>query len=305
MRKPLAIVNPAAAGGRAGRRWPEFRAELVRALGDIDSVMTSASGDAKTMAERAVGEGRETVLSVGGDGTLHEVVNGLSGKDGPPPYLRLGIVNCGSGGDFCRTLGLVPGATSVAVAAERGTERSVDLGRILTQGADAPQWFVNIANAGFSGEVTEVIAGSRLPRMIGPKLAYLVAVASVMRRYRGRRVRLGLDGAPPLQLDISTLAIANGRYFGSGMLVAPMADPGDGVLDLIVFLSTPKIGLTDLRRVYDGSHLGHPAVRTFRARSIRLEPADGAAVLADADGERVGKLPVDIDCRPAALRLIA
>lgn len=305
MRKPLAIVNPAAAGGRAARRWPALAAEIGRALGGFDIRITAAPGDATRLAAEAVAEGRGTLIAVGGDGTLHEVANGIAratGGSGDGP--ALGIVNWGSGGDFCRSLGIPPGPQAFLRAMDAGRTRAIDLGRIAGDGAAAPVWFINIANAGFSGEVTQVIARSSMPRRIGPKLAYLFAVVSVMRHYRGRRVLIGLDGAAPFELDISTMAIANGRYFGSGMHVAPMADPGDGLLDLVVFLSAPKIGLTEMRRIYDGSHVDHPAVRLFRAASIRLTSPDGREVLTDADGEPVGALPATVDCRPAALRLI-
>jgi YegS/Rv2252/BmrU family lipid kinase len=303
--RPFVIVNPAAAAGRTGRRWPGLETRLRAVLGDADVHQTTGPGDAARLAARAVGEGRTRVVAVGGDGTMSAVVDGLASSGAQPGQVTLALVNAGSSGDFCRFLGLPPGSDASLAALRDGRSRLVDIGRItdLSAAPAAPVHFLNVANAGFSGEVTLAMQRSRLKRLVGARLAYVPVILGLLRRYPGARLRLTLDGAQDLEARVSMLAVANGQYFGAGMWIAPQARVDDGRFDVVLVRQDGRIRQSDLRLIYSGRHLAHPAVEVFRAASLTIRAADGADVLTDADGELVFPLPVRIDCLPGALRL--
>ena len=140
--------------------------------------------------------------------------------------------------------------------------------------------------------------------LFGATALYLVSCLSAMRRFDGRRVTLSLDEAGPIEMLVSMVAVANGRYFGGGMKVAPDANPGDGELDIVVLLQEPRVRPMEMRLVYAGAHLSHPAVRAMRCRRLSAQCTDGRPVSIEADGEIVGLAPAAFEVVPDALTLL-
>ncbi len=305
----VVIVNPNSQGGALGRKWPEL-ADTIRRQLPFEVVRTSGPGDATRLAADALRGGAEIVVAVGGDGTINEVANGFF-ADGKPvaPGAALAILPYGTGGDFVRTTHIPKDWAQAVQVLAKGTRRTIDVGRLdhaTAAGPDGVRMFVNIASFGLSG-VTDRFA-NRSKKRFGGKLSFLAATTRALFAYDNQRVRLIFDDQPAAAVDmtISTVAVANGRYFGGGMFIAPEAELDDGFFDVVAL---GDFGLADFvlrsRRLYDGTHLALDKVSHRRARVVRAEPAaPGQVVELDVDGETPGILPATFRVVPRGLDLI-
>ena len=308
--KPVLIVNPRSGGGKTGKMWSEMRPAIERALGGAEVVHTERTGHAIDLAHDAVKAGAELVVAVGGDGTFNEVAGGvLRAKS----EARVGLIGQGTGGDFRKTLGLEHRLDKYLEALASGRERALDVGHLsyAAEGektATRERHFVNITSAGMGGLVDKYVASAS--RAMGGKAAYFGAsLKALVNSARGRvRCKVTLDGETrEVVLSSIMLAVCNGRYFGSGMHVAPMALPDDGIFEVVSMDAPTKLGFA-LRsgKIYDGKHLTDAATTHLRCSKIEmtLENADVAdRFLLDVDGEPLGGLPCTITCMPKALVL--
>jgi len=308
---PLVIVNPHSGGGKTGRTFSSMQQTFEAALGTIDVVFTTRVGHAIELAYDGAKKNRELVVAVGGDGTLNEVVNGVmraaeEGSRAP----EVAIVGQGTGGDFRKTLGLEHRLDKYLEAIVSGRVRAIDIGRIKYRdeaGAEKTRHFVNILSAGMGGLVDRYVADSS--RVLGGKAAYFGA--SFRALVRAKRGRLNCDvtsegKSSPKKIQTYMLAICNGRYFGSGMHVAPMAKFDDGKFEVVSIDAPSKVAFgVSSQRIYDGSHIGKSGIEHFSCERISLDLVNEDArdvFLLDCDGEPIGGLPIEVECLPGALR---
>jgi YegS/Rv2252/BmrU family lipid kinase len=308
--RTVLVVNPSAQNGQLGRRWPELAADLRRELGGFEEVMTAAPGDATRLTRQALEGGAGAVVAVGGDGTINEVVNGFFDGDRPvAPSALLGILPFGTGGDFRKTIPLPKDTREAARVLAARKSRTIDVGHLEMTGPDgAPhsRIFINIASFGMSGLVDEYV--NKTSKRLGGRLSFMLATARAGLSYENQRVRLVFDGdeSAPADLTINTVAVANGRYFGGGMFVAPQAELDDGQFDVVALGDMGKLDfIRHSRKIYAGTHLGLDKVSQRRARVVRAEPIGQGPVRLDVDGETPGTLPATFRVLPAALRLVA
>jgi diacylglycerol kinase (ATP) len=260
-------------------------------------LVADSGAQAELECHRAVADGVAAIVAVGGDGTVHQVLQAVAGTDVP-----LGVIPAGTGNDFARCLGLpddlLAAADQVHLALDGGAYREIDLARLTTPD-DAVRWFGAVLAAGFDAVVNE--RGNRMRWPAGAR-RYDLAIVLELLRLRPRRYAIALDGVRQ-ELDAVLVAVGNTAAYGGGMRIAPDADPTDGLLDLVYAGPMSRGALMRIKpRIYDGGHLAHPAVHTVRAREIMINAAD---VVCYADGERISPLPVTITAVPAALRLLA
>ncbi|MGE5185582.1 MAG: diacylglycerol/lipid kinase family protein, partial [Acidobacteriota bacterium] len=301
--RTVVIVNPQSQGGKLGKRWTELADTLGRAF-PFDEAMTQAPGDATRLAREALRGGAERIVAIGGDGTINEVLNGFF-EDGQPvaPEASLGLIPYGTGGDFRRTLGLPVAIADAAAVIAANKRRKIDVGLLDLMSRDGKpvrRMFANIASFGVSGVVDRLVneSGKKLGR-----LSFAVATARATWSYKNQRVELVFDGKDRVELTINTVAVANGRYFGGAMMVAPNAEVDDGKFD-VVALGDFNFGdlLKSGRRLYKGTHLSMDKVTTRHARIVEARAVDaGATVELDVDGECLGKLPARFELLPAAV----
>lgn len=312
--RPLLIVNPRSAGGKTGEIFDQMREPIRRALGEFDVQCTEGPRHASDLARAAALEGRETVVAVGGDGCIHEVVNGLmQARAQGAASTRMGIIGQGTGGDFRKTLGLEHRLDRYCATIARGETRRIDVGRFSYRthhGAEAEAYFVNILSAGIGGLVDRIV--SETSKALGGTIAYLGAsVRGLIESRVGRlRCRITLDGeAREEEISTRNIAVCNGRYFGSGMKVAPMAELDDGLFEVVDLGDAPRLRFfLASSRLYTGKHIGHPDVRHFRCQRLEMELLNQDAAdhfLLDVDGEPLGRLPISISVEPRALEVLA
>lgn len=303
--KTVAILNPAAARGRTARRWPSIERMLLRAFPDLQGRFTERPGHAAELTRRAIEEGAELIIAVGGDGTVNETVNGFFGADGRllRPETKLGLIPIGTGSDLQRTLQIPSEAEAAVEVLRAGVTVNIDIGKARLTGHDgAPleRYFINLLSFGMGGAVA-VRAKNFFSR---GRTAFFYATLAVALGYRGRSVRLTLDGEPhAAAYRIMNIAIGNGRYHGGGMHPCPRASVSDGLLDVttIGYLNLVEL-IRDVRILYSDDVYRHPKARHFRARKIRADSDE--ATLVEVDGEALGRLPLEVEVIPKILPLI-
>lgn len=304
--RTVIIVNPKSQGGKLGERWTEIGETIGRAF-PYDAVHTRGPGDATLLTREALRGGAERIVAIGGDGTVNEVVNGFF-EDGVAiaPDATFALIPFGTGGDFRKTTGMSTEIDAAAAVIAANKRSKIDVGRLdLTtmSGGRATRMFANIASFGVSGVVDRMVneSGKKLGR-----LSFMLATARATWSYTNQRVQLVFDGKHRVEATINTVSVANGRYFGGGMMVAPNAELDDGVFDVIAIgdLGLREI-LTSAPRLYKGTHLSLDKVTARRARVVEAEGIDPKAVIElDVDGENLGKLPARFEVVPAALWMV-
>lgn len=307
----VVIVNPNAKGAAVGKRWPALAAKL-RAAAPLEfaSRLTQGPGHATQLTREALRDGAAMVVAVGGDGTINEVVNGFfDGGRATHPAARFGVLPLGTGGDFRRTLGMPTDAATAARVLAAGKHQAIDVGLVTfatAAGGTASRAFVNVASFGVSGEVVRIVnqSGKRL----GGRLTFMLASLRASAGYENQRVRLTFDDdtANAVEVTLNVCAVANGRYFGGGMQIAPHALLEDGAFDVttlgdLTFAET--LGMAT--KIYRGAHLGHPKATSRRARAVEAHPlTPQQRVSLDIDGEGLGQLPARFAVLPSALRVV-
>lgn len=312
-KRPVLVVNPKSGGGATGRTFAALRETIERSLGEVVVTMTERPGHGIDLAREAATAGHPLVIAVGGDGTIHEVVNGLmqARAASGPDKTALGIIGQGTGGDLRKTLGIEHRLDKYIDAIASGRTQSLDVGR-FTGGGKEGHYFVNILSVGMGGLVDRYVADAS--RLLGGKAAYFGASLKALVNARLGNVRCTLtkaDGSTEEHTIRSfMIAICNGKYFGGGMKVAPMAGPSDGIFELVALGPTSKIGFAMTSgSIYSGDHMSQAGTVHLRGVKMRLELLNQDAVrdvfLLDVDGEPMGTLPLEIECVPAAITLRA
>ena len=306
---PLVIVNPESAGGATGRAWPRLASELRSHFGAFAVAFTERVGEATEIAEREARAGRGLVIACGGDGTISEVANGIlrSGSGA-----ELGVLPSGTGGDFRRTLGVPVRAADAARSLRKGRTRASDAGRVTffnERGEEESRFFLNVASFGMGGEVIRRVKSREgLPagaaRLLGGRLSFAAAALRSALTFEKPTVRVALDGGAESQLTVANFCVANARYFGGGMKIAPEAKLDDGLFDVVAVgdVSAAKV-LTNSYRLYLGTHLGMSEVHHARARRVSARPVSDDVVKLEVDGELAGRLPAEFEILPGALRV--
>jgi YegS/Rv2252/BmrU family lipid kinase len=310
MEPTILIVNPQARGGWLKRRWPRIEPILRNALGPLKVCFTKQQGDGRPLARDAVKSGAKLVVAMGGDGTASEVSAGLlehqDSSHESEPTCSFGYLPCGTGGDLRRTLGTPDELEDAARAIAASKGRHIDAGRLDYIGNDGrPQrgYFINVASAGIGGLVD--IYANRSSKILGGKVTFFLASLRATWNYRNAAVKVRLDDRPMREHRIYLVAVANGRYCGGGMHMAPTAVIDDGLLEVVLMgdLSLAEaVGLS--RKIYAGTHLSVPKVSCTRVRTVTVEPCDPSEqVLLDVDGETPGRLPATWSVMPGAIHL--
>lgn len=298
MPSTVLVVNPRAGRGRVGRELPRLVQVLTAAGAEPIVLATEFPGHATELARRATDEGADTVVAVGGDGTVNEVVNGLIVDDRARGHAALGVVSAGSGADFARTFAL-PGHADGGVRGIIGPATPIDVVRLTFQSEHGPtnRYFVNVAEAGM-GAAT-VAAADRLPRRLG-KARYLVAFWPTLARFQPCEVTVTVDDQSSTATAHNVI-VANAGYFGGGMKISPKSKPDDGVVEVQVNIGPKRQAFTLIPRVYRGTHLPNKRIVEMSGRRGTIETEEPMPV--EADGEVLGTTPMQFEVLPGILQM--
>ncbi len=295
------IVNPKGSGGKVGQQWPALRETLLQGGLCFDAELTEYPRHATEIARRALDDGFRYFVVVGGDGTVHEAVNGLVVERRVPPDVTLSIIPGGTGSDYIRVLGISRDPAEACRTTLGQATRLMDIGEIqcMRDGQPHTRYFVNVAGLGFDSEVCERV--NRSSKRISGTVPYLTSLVLTLFSYHNKDIQLTIDGRQS-QGRFNSVVVCNGQYFGGGMWVGPRAAPDDGLFDVVLLGDLSKLEfLRNVPRVYKGTHLTHPKVTSMHATEVHVEAAQRMFI--QAEGELVGEAPATFRLLPGALNL--
>jgi YegS/Rv2252/BmrU family lipid kinase len=294
------LVNPASANGSTGRRWPEV-ARRAAALGLVgETRLSERPGHLADLAAGAVADGATQLVVVGGDGTVHEVVDGLA-RAGASDRVELGLIPFGTGRDFARSLRIPRRLDDALEVVRGGRVRTVDIGRATyaSDNGEAVAHFANFAGAGISGAIAD--RANRTTKAFGGRLSFIWATLAVFTRWQPTEMTVEIDGERRQVLLLEALAM-NGDYTAGGMWVAPEASLEDGTFDVVLIGDFSKAEFTTtFPKIYRGTHVSHAKVEIVRARELRVDAPSPLPIV--LDGEQPGTTPVRFEVVPGALRV--
>lgn len=307
---PLVVVNPKSASGTTREKWSATAADLRAHFGPFSVAFTKSQGDGIEIAERAANAGRRFIIACGGDGTINEVANGIlrSGQDA-----ELGILPSGTGGDFRRTLDMPSGTREAAAALRNGETKTIDVGKAAFHGHEGDtvtRFFLNVSSVGLAADVIRRVKSAKvfdwLPvDALRGRANFAVSTLRELIGLEPPTVRVRFDDGEEHSLKTVALCVANARYFGGGMMIAPDAKLTDGLLDVINIGDLTALNvLTNVHSLYRGTHLDMKQVHSRRAKKVQVAAADASqAIHLETDGELPGRLPVTYEIVPSALRV--
>lgn len=291
-------MNPAAAGGTTGKRWPEIAHRAAARGLDGDALISERPGHLTALAADAVAGGATQVVVVGGDGSVNEVVNGIADA----PGVELAVIPRGTGWDFVRTFDIPRDLDAAVDVALTGSVREIDLGAVTYRawgGEEARSIFANVASAGISGAIAQ--RANQSSKALGGKVSYYWATLAVFVGWETGEMRVTVDGESRSGKMIDAV-VCNGRYLGGGMMMCPEAEPDDGVFDVLLIGDVTKRDLLlVLPKTYRGNHLPHPRLELLRCKVVTVESAEPLPI--ELDGEQPGTTPARFEILPRALRL--
>jgi len=280
------LANPAAAGGRAMQVLAQAR-PVLESGAEVRAVETRGLDHALDEAAAAAAAG-ETVVAVGGDGTVGALAGAL--RDAPVP---LAILPGGRGNDFARVLGIPFDAVEAAEVVLAGRERVVDVAEVDGRP------FVGIASLGFDSDANRIANETKIVR---GNLVYVVAALRALAAWKHASYTVTVDGERHEWRGFS-VAVGNSKAYGGGMMLIPHAEVDDGLLDVFLSGESSKLGfLRDLPKVFKGDHVGNPSVRFLAGREVTVDADRPFTVY--ADGDPIGELPVTVTVRERCLRVV-
>jgi diacylglycerol kinase (ATP) len=294
--KAVFLVNPASANGATAKRWPKLYAR-ARELGlDGEQRLSERPGHLTELAREAAAVG-QLIVVVGGDGTLNEVVNGIVGT-----AAEIAVLPNGTGQDFGRTHDIPTRFDDAVAVALRGVAREVDLGRVTfvgPGGAETTRVFANVSSAGMSGAVAaRANAGSKA---LGGKTTFYYALVREFLAWQNTDVTVSYEGGHR-HGPMHDVIVANGRWHGGGMKLAPDAEPDDGLFDVVLIGDVTKLDFaTTAPKLYSGRHVTHPRVEVIRSATVGVDAAQPLPI--ELEGETVGTTPARFEIVPQAIRV--
>lgn len=314
MNKTLVILNPASGRGRAEKHWPEVEKELRAAGVEFDLERTHQSLHAVQLAWDACNRGYERVVSVGGDGLAHEVINGLIRASNEGPTIPLGIIPLGNGNDFIKSLpppckvGENHDDLQVAIKRIVANQTALfDLGKLTGDkpalGHTHPDYFQNGTDVGFGAFVARDTLWTR--KYLHGIPMYLASVFRTLAKYQVPHLRIELDGGRVYDQTSTMTMIANGRCFGGGFWAAPDALADDGQFDIMKAKGVGRLTVLGLiPRIMKGTHTTHPAVEMLHASRVVIDSREPLVVEADGEIPFVEAHHLEIELLPRKLCVI-
>jgi diacylglycerol kinase (ATP) len=296
----LLILNPAAGKGKGKKQFDTIRIALENRFRNLETQISEYHGHVVEISKKAVNDGYRRIITVGGDGTPFEVVNGIYGEGVPVGDIELGMIPAGTGNSFLRDFA----AADQRIWLENvlsGTTRQVDVVEFtyFKEGKQVKNYYLNIMGIGLIADIL---------KLTNEKLKFLGAMsygaAVLIRLFRGmhNRMKVTVDGET-VEMKNSAMVISNSRYTGGEMKIAPMADTSDGKVDMIVFNEVNRREILDIfLKVFKGKHIGHPKVKTFRGSEMTVDTEPRQLLM--ADGELLGETPMTLNVLPNKLRIL-
>ena len=298
------IVNPTAGGGLAAKRWPAIAAALEEEGLNFVQSFTECPGHATDLTRHYLKEGYQLIISVGGDGTNNEVINGFFHQDKAVNNgAAVGFISSGTGSDLIRTLGIPKDYNKAIRHLIASPVRTVDVGKVgfvSNGGTSDSRYFINIAGMGLDAETVGRV--NRTSKAFGGFISFFWGTFISLLMYHNRDMVIKVDGKEVYNGPVTTILIGNGRYAGGGMQLAPFARMDDGLFDIVIMKDLKKSDLLlNLPQVYKGKHIDHPKILFLRGKNISVISLKEA--LLNLDGEQPGRAPMNIELLQSSIKI--
>ena len=307
--KWLVVVNPMASVGKSGKDWPVIRQKLVDAGIDFDDILTEYPRHAIEIVRNAIVEkGYRKFISVGGDGTNNEVINGIFTQDVVPTNdITMATIPIGTGNDWRRTFNIPLEYDDVIEIIKTGNVFVHDIGKLTyyNDGDPKTRYFLNAAGTGLD---EMVCSSTNLMKQQGKggTIRYLISVVKCLFKYKITHVQVTMDDEMVFDDNILSLSVGNCRYNGGGMMMMPNAIPDDGLLDVTVIRKVSIFKFAaNVKNIYDGSFIHKiKEVQTFRGKKIRIVSIPPHSLMVETEGENLNNSPFDFEILPKAINMI-
>jgi YegS/Rv2252/BmrU family lipid kinase len=300
----LVIVNPNAGKGRGRKDWKEISGFLVKENIQFSAYFTESKGHAINLTIKAIASGFRKIITVGGDGTLNEVLNGVYLNDACPPIdMLLSLIPVGTGNDWGRMFGIPLDYEKAVKIISTNKTMVHDVGMVSFHNGNEKlnRYFINIAGLGFESVVVRK-TNIQKDKGYGGKLIYFYNLLTSLLTYRNTKAEIEIDGEKT-NANIFSVNIGNGRYCGGGMRQTPDALPDDGLLDVTVISGMGKFEIIrNLKILYDGTILSHPKIKGYKCKNVKI--SSDSVIYTEADGESLGHTPAEFSIIPAGLRIL-
>lgn len=293
-------VNPNSGAGKAGKVWPQLKDELHQSGIDFDFAISGKHRESIRQVGEAVAAGYRKIITVGGDGTLHHVVNGIfAQKAVAPSEISVGMVSIGTGNDWVRHFDIPKNRAKAIATILHGKTQLQDVGKLSYNNNQGLEYFMNFAGIGYDAYVVEHTADLK---KFGQS-AYLYGLVQCLFKYHAQHLTIEVDGTPLLDEGVFMLIAGLGKYAGGGMMLSPDASINDGLFDLTVGKALSKGEIIRMvHKLFNGKYVNHPKVVTKKCKHIKVE-AHAPIVKAEADGELIGGGPFNISLASSKLKI--
>jgi diacylglycerol kinase (ATP) len=299
------IVNPAAGNGETQRAWPRIKTILTEKFPKAPIVFTEYRDHAITLVDEAVNQGFQHIMAVGGDGTNHEVCNGIMmQKIIPPTEITYVLLPVGTGNDWIRTHGISKDLNKWIAMVEKGKTFLQDVGSLdyVNEGKKQHRYFFNVAGLAYDAFVVRYIEKNK--QNVKISLLYLFMIIRCIFMYQLRKARIRFNGQEDSGYHY-TINAGICKYSGAGMSLVPHAIPDDGQLALTIAGKVSKLEvLLNSYRFYNDSITRHRKIEGYQTKEIKVDAMDDGPILLEADGEFLGETPVRISIIQKSLKII-
>lgn len=307
--KWLVVVNPKASIGKSEKDWPEIQQLLTSEGADFDFVMTAYQGHAISLVRDSITEkGYKNIISVGGDGTNNEVINGIFTQERfPTTEITMGTIPVGTGNDWRRTFGLPDDYSQLVQIIKNGRLFPHDVGKVTyyNNGDAQVRYFLNAAGTGLNEMVCNRTNKLKSEGK-GGSVRYMLNTASCLFQFKCVRIKLEIDDQEVLEDEILSISVGNGRFNGGGMMMMPNAIPDDGLFDVTV---VKKVGMlkfaANISNIYDGTFVDKlKEVTLYRGKKIRITSIPAHQLLLETEGETLTNSPFEFEMLPKAINMV-
>lgn len=307
--KWLIVVNPLASIGKCGKDWPEIKNIFTGESIDFDEVITEHHQHAIDLVRDNITEkGYKKIVSVGGDGTNNEVINGIFTQQRfPTEEITMGIIPVGTGNDWRRTFGFNIDYQENVRIIKNGCLFQHDIGKVTyyNNGDPKVRYFLNGAGTGLDEAVCNSTNALKMQGK-GGSARYMLSVAKCLWKYDCKHLKLEIDDQLVLDDEILSLSVGNGKFNGGGMMMMPEAIPNDGLFDITAIR---KVGMAkfaaNVSNLYDGSFVKKmKEVNTYKGRKLRITSVPSHELLLETEGETLTNSPFDFEMLPKAINMV-
>jgi YegS/Rv2252/BmrU family lipid kinase len=303
--KVFFVVNPVSAGKKTENEWPLFEKKLKGLGYKFDWAFTEYPEHATLITREVLKSGYEIVVSVGGDGTMNEIVNGFfENNEIINEEAKLAVFSRGTGCDFIKSFGIKKGFEDFLNILERNQVQNLDVGKVNfvhASGQAVTKLFLNISDVGLGGETTRRV--NKTKKHLKGHLAFFIGAMLTILKYRNKKIEVQIDDEIVKSEKINSVIVANAKYFGGGMYISPDSEANDGFLDIIIIGDFTTFELIrDFHLIYNGKHLTHPKVYHYKGKKVKITSEPGA--LLELDGEQPGTTPAEFEIMKQSIKVL-